>query len=100
MAACEGCEGYCVRLNKFPPPPQLFPYHLADYVVRVKRLTPFQYYADMLQQVMKDEKSYDRVPNFTVRPACGHQGGGACLPQVQLPAAGCGCAADHGHWTQ
>ena len=45
---------------------QLFPYHLADYVCRVLRVTPFRYNCDLLYGVMREEKSYDRIPNFTV----------------------------------
>lgn len=47
---------------------QLFPYHLADYVCRVLRVTPFRYYCDLLFTVMREEKSYDQIPNFTVSP--------------------------------
>ena len=46
---------------------QLFPYHLAEYVCRVLRVTPFRYYCDLLFTVMRDEHSYDYIPNFTVR---------------------------------
>ena len=45
---------------------QLFPYHLAEYVCRVLRVTPFRYYCDLLFTVMRDEHSYDYIPNFTV----------------------------------
>ncbi len=45
---------------------QLFPYHLSDYVCRVLRVTPFRYYCDLLFTVMREEKSYDQIPNFTV----------------------------------
>lgn len=45
---------------------QLYPYHLADHVCRVLRVTPFKYYIDVLFLTLKDEKSYDRIPNFTV----------------------------------
>ena len=47
---------------------QLFPYHLSDYVCRVLRVTPFKYYCDLLYTVMREEKSYDQIPNFAVRP--------------------------------
>ena len=56
---------------------QLFPYHLADYTCRVLRVTPFRYYIDLLFTVMREEKSYDQIPNFTVRPAS---------PTLHLPA--------------
>ena len=42
------------------------PYHLADYACRVLRVTPFRYYIDLLFLVMREEKSYDQIPNFTV----------------------------------
>ena len=45
---------------------QLFPYHLAEYVCRVLRVTPFRYYCDLLYSVMRDERSFDYIPNFTV----------------------------------
>ena len=45
---------------------QLFPYHLADYACRVLRVTPFRYYIDLLFLVMREEKSYDQIPNYTV----------------------------------
>ncbi|KAK9067793.1 hypothetical protein SSX86_011904 [Deinandra increscens subsp. villosa] len=47
----------------------LFPYHLAEYVCRVMRVTPFRYYCDMLFEVMKNEQSYDRIPNFSAADA-------------------------------
>jgi len=43
----------------------LFPYHLADRIVRGLRITPFQYYLSMLVSIMEQEKSYDSLPNFT-----------------------------------
>jgi FAM91 N-terminus len=45
---------------------QLFPYHLASYVCQVLRTTPFKYYCDLLFSVMREERSYDFIPNFTV----------------------------------
>ena len=33
---------------------QLFPYHLAEYVCRVMRVSPFRYYCDMIFEVMKN----------------------------------------------
>ncbi|KAF5779297.1 hypothetical protein HanRHA438_Chr12g0569091 [Helianthus annuus] len=47
----------------------LFPYHLAEYVCRVMRITPFRYYCDILFEVMKNEQSYDRIPNFSAADA-------------------------------
>ncbi|CAM1299012.1 FAM91A1 (predicted) [Pycnogonum litorale] len=43
----------------------LYPYHLADVVVKGLRVTPFQYYISMMQDIMQQEKSYDSLPNFT-----------------------------------
>ncbi|RDX87627.1 Protein FAM91A1, partial [Mucuna pruriens] len=47
----------------------LFPYHLADYVCRVMRVSPFRYYCDMIFEVMKNEQPYDRIPNFSAADA-------------------------------
>ncbi|CAH1443303.1 unnamed protein product [Lactuca virosa] len=47
----------------------LFPYHLAEYVCRVMRVSPFRYYCDMIFEVMKNEQSYDRIPNFSAADA-------------------------------
>lgn len=46
---------------------QVYPYHMSDYVCRVQRITPFKYYNEVLFLTLKEEKSYDRIPNFTVR---------------------------------
>eukprot|EP00002_Diphylleia_rotans_P027657 TRINITY_DN5552_c0_g1_i1.p1 TRINITY_DN5552_c0_g1~~TRINITY_DN5552_c0_g1_i1.p1 ORF type:complete len:617 (+),score=115.66 TRINITY_DN5552_c0_g1_i1:57-1907(+) len=43
----------------------LFPYHLADYIIPELHITPFHYYIDMILQLMRNEKSYDSLPNFT-----------------------------------
>jgi len=43
----------------------LFPYHLADVVIKGLRITPFQYYIMILESIMSQEKSYDSLPNFT-----------------------------------
>jgi hypothetical protein len=32
----------------------------------VVRVTPFRYYSEVLFLTLKEEKSYDRIPNFTV----------------------------------
>ena len=53
---------------------QLFPYHLAEYVCRVLRTTPFRYYCDLLYAVLREERSFDYIPNFTV---------GLWMPPVQ-----------------
>lgn len=43
----------------------LYPYHLADIFVRGLRITPFNYYLDIMADLMSLEKSYDTLPNFT-----------------------------------
>ncbi|XP_062553140.1 protein FAM91A1 [Armigeres subalbatus] len=43
----------------------LFPYHLADIVAKGLRLTPFNYYIDMLVFLLNNDKNYDSLPNFT-----------------------------------
>ncbi|XP_024973069.1 protein FAM91A1-like [Cynara cardunculus var. scolymus] len=47
----------------------LFPYHLAEYVCRVMRISPFRYYCDIIFEVMKNEQPYDRIPNFSAADA-------------------------------
>lgn len=55
-----------IRRDVCAPSTQLFPYHLASYVCQALRITPFKYYCDLLFSVMREEKSYDFIPNFTV----------------------------------
>ncbi|PNF32474.1 Protein FAM91A1 [Cryptotermes secundus] len=43
----------------------LYPYHLSDVAVKGLRVTPFQYYISMMENIMEQEKSYDSLPNFT-----------------------------------
>lgn len=43
----------------------LFPYHLADIVSKGLRVTPFNYYIDVLCYLLRNDKSYDTLPNFT-----------------------------------
>ncbi|KAF8567607.1 hypothetical protein P879_01533 [Paragonimus westermani] len=43
----------------------LYPYHLQDKIVPGLRITPFSYYRDMLIDVIRAERSYDSLPNFT-----------------------------------
>jgi hypothetical protein len=43
----------------------LYPYHLSDVAVKGLRVTPFQYYISMMENIMEHEKSYDSLPNFT-----------------------------------
>jgi hypothetical protein len=43
----------------------LFPYHLSDVIINGLVITPFQYYAAMLEDLIAQERSYDSLPNFT-----------------------------------
>lgn len=43
----------------------LFPYHLADIITKGLRVTPFNYYIDVLSYLLKNDRSYDTLPNFT-----------------------------------
>uniref|UniRef100_A0A2R5LL69 Protein FAM91A1 n=1 Tax=Ornithodoros turicata TaxID=34597 RepID=A0A2R5LL69_9ACAR len=43
----------------------LYPYHLSDFIVTRMRITPFQYYISVMQDLMEQERSYDSLPNFT-----------------------------------
>lgn len=43
----------------------LYPYHLSDIYVKGLRLTPFNYYIEVLCELMQSERSYDTLPNFT-----------------------------------
>ncbi|CAK1550747.1 unnamed protein product [Leptosia nina] len=43
----------------------LYPYHLADMIVKGLRITPFIYYTEVVAILIESEKSYDTMPNFT-----------------------------------
>ncbi|XP_058058144.1 protein FAM91A1 [Anopheles bellator] len=43
----------------------IFPYHLADVITKGLRVTPFNYYTDMIVFLLKNDKNYDALPNFT-----------------------------------
>ncbi|KAL3158901.1 hypothetical protein ABBQ32_011616 [Trebouxia sp. C0010 RCD-2024] len=62
--SCSEPEYYEDLLRFYRYNYRLFPYHLSDYVCRVLRVTPFKYYCDLLYTVMREEKSYDQIPNF------------------------------------
>ncbi|AQK86166.1 FAM91A1-like protein [Zea mays] len=47
----------------------LYPYHLADFICRVMRISPFRYYCDVLFEAMKNEQPYDSIPNFSAADA-------------------------------
>lgn len=44
---------------------QVYPYHLSADVLGEMQLSPFDYYIDMVHDLMKAERSYDSLPNFT-----------------------------------
>jgi hypothetical protein len=44
---------------------RIFPYHFSHVIVNELGILPFHYYTDMLFNIMKNEKSYDILPNFT-----------------------------------
>eukprot|EP00884_Botryococcus_braunii_P012984 jgi/Botrbrau1/21687/Bobra.43_1s0083.1 len=66
--SCSEQEYYEDLLRFYRHNYRLFPYHLSEYICRVLRVSPFRYYCDLLYTVMREEKSYDQIPNFTVRP--------------------------------
>lgn len=43
----------------------LFPYHLSDVITKGLRITPFNFYLEVLAHLLKLDKSYDTLPNFT-----------------------------------
>ncbi|KAH6761058.1 FAM91 carboxy-terminus protein [Perilla frutescens var. frutescens] len=47
----------------------IFPYHLADYVCRVMRVSPCKNYCDMLLDVMRNEQCYESIPVFSAADA-------------------------------
>ncbi|XP_039257477.2 protein FAM91A1-like [Styela clava] len=42
----------------------LYPYHLQERMIGL-RMTAFSYYISMMEEIMKEERSYDSLPNFT-----------------------------------
>jgi hypothetical protein len=67
--ACKENEYYEDLVRHLRKNLALFPYHLAENVCRVQRVSPFRYYIEMLYEVMKNEKPYDSIPNFTAADA-------------------------------
>lgn len=66
---CKESEYYEDMMHYLRKNLALFPYHLAEYVCRIMRISPFRYYCDMLYEVMKNEQPYDRIPNFSAADA-------------------------------
>ncbi len=56
------------------------------------RVSPFRYYIDLLCAVLREEKSYDQIPNFTVPP------GGPCGSAVGLHWGSGARAGALGQW--
>lgn len=56
---------YEILIDKSISSLNLFPYHLADVITKGLRITPFNYYIDVLCFMLKHDKSYDTLPNFT-----------------------------------
>ncbi|KAF3615894.1 hypothetical protein FXO38_34850 [Capsicum annuum] len=66
---CKEAEYYEDMLRYLRRNLALFPYHLAEYVCRVMRVSPFRYYCDMIFEVMRNEQPYDSIPNFSAADA-------------------------------
>ncbi|CAD7697174.1 unnamed protein product [Ostreobium quekettii] len=62
--SCGEQEYYEDLLAYYKQHEWLFPYHLAGYICRVLRTTAFRYYFDTLYASLKEERAYDRIPNF------------------------------------
>lgn len=43
----------------------MYPYHLADVMVQKLQVTPYDYYFDILSTMLRNDRSYDSLPNFT-----------------------------------
>jgi hypothetical protein len=50
----------------------------------VVRVTPFRYYSEVLFLTLKEEKSYDRIPNFTVNMETSQQQSSVKFPLVLI----------------
>lgn len=43
----------------------IFPYHLSDIITKGLRVTPFNYYLEVVALLLRTDRSYDTLPNFT-----------------------------------
>ncbi|GBF94849.1 hypothetical protein Rsub_08021 [Raphidocelis subcapitata] len=66
---CGEQEYYEDLLASYRAWARIFPYHLAEYVCRVQRATPFRYYCEVLALTLREERPYDSIPNFTAADA-------------------------------
>eukprot|EP00850_Spirogloea_muscicola_P001330 SM000005S17127 [mRNA] locus=s5:314702:320984:+ [translate_table: standard] len=73
---CKEYEYYEDLMRHLKKNQSLFPYHLAEDVCRIIRVSPFNYYCDMLFEVLKSERSYDSIPNFSAADALRETGVG------------------------
>jgi hypothetical protein len=64
-SSCPEEDYYAALLKKYRDWMRLFPYHLSEYIQRVQRTSAFRYYSDVLANMLKEDKAYDRLPNFT-----------------------------------
>jgi len=62
---CGEHEYYDDLIKSFRASRRLYPYHLAEYICRVARISPHRYYLNMIADAMKDDRPYDYIPNFT-----------------------------------
>ncbi|XP_024528555.1 protein FAM91A1 isoform X1 [Selaginella moellendorffii] len=67
--ACREGEYYDDLMRYLRKNLALFPYHLSENICRLMRVSPFRYYCDMLYEVMRNEKPYDSIPNFSAADA-------------------------------
>eukprot|EP01080_Neovahlkampfia_damariscottae_P011087 gene11087-3793_t len=56
---------YQELLNSLRLKLKFFPYHFSEDIINDLKILPFQYYSEMMFDIMKNEKSYDILPNFT-----------------------------------
>lgn len=71
--ACgAGAAGAALLMHERLPNAQMYPYHLADTLIRGLRVTAFGYYTQMLRMLIRSERSYDTLPNFTAAD-CTHE---------------------------
>ncbi|KAF7815347.1 protein FAM91A1-like isoform X1 [Senna tora] len=66
---CKESEYYEDMMRYLRKNLAIFPYHLAEYICRVMRVSPFRYYCDIIFEVMKNEQPYDSIPNFSAADA-------------------------------
>mmetsp|Transcript_12378 Transcript_12378/g.31660 ORF Transcript_12378/g.31660 Transcript_12378/m.31660 type:complete len:856 (-) Transcript_12378:2026-4593(-) len=61
----DGLQYYTKLLHYSRTHLMMYPYHLSDVFVVELKTTPFTYYHTVLCDMMKAEKSYDSLPNFS-----------------------------------